>query len=57
MRRLESPSFDQSEHNAAWRAGSTLHFDPATYTFPQEPEANQFLTRAEYRKPWVYPGE
>jgi predicted dehydrogenase len=42
--------------NAAWRAGRTLHFDPATYTFPQEPEANQFLTRAEYRKPWVLPG-
>jgi GFO/IDH/MocA oxidoreductase family protein len=46
--------------NAAWRAGRTLHFDPATYRFKDDAlkddeAANQFLTRAEYRKPWVLP--
>ena len=41
--------------NAAWRAGRTLHFDPATYTFTSDSDANQFLTRVEYRKPWLLP--
>ncbi len=41
--------------NAAWRAGRTLHFDPASYTFKNDADANQYLTRAEYRKPWVLP--
>src|SRR5262245_61349020 len=41
--------------NAAWRAGRTLRFDPKTYTFAGDREANQFLTRAEYRKPWLLP--
>jgi predicted dehydrogenase len=41
--------------NAAWRAGRTLRFDPATYTFAGDREANQFLTRAEYRRPWLLP--
>jgi len=41
--------------NAAWRSGRTLRFDPDTYTFRGDAEANQFLTRAEYRKPWVLP--
>ncbi|HWA98080.1 MAG TPA: Gfo/Idh/MocA family oxidoreductase [Pirellulales bacterium] len=41
--------------NAAWRAGRTLQFDPATYTFTGDDEANQYRTRAEYRKPWVLP--
>jgi predicted dehydrogenase len=41
--------------NASWRAGRTLRFDPATYTFAGDAEANQYLTRAEYRKPWVLP--
>ena len=41
--------------NAAWRAGRTLRFDAATYTFAGDADANQFLTRAEYRKPWVLP--
>lgn len=41
--------------NAAWRSGRTLHFDPTTYTFKNDADANQFLTRAEYRKPWVLP--
>lgn len=41
--------------NAAWRAGRTLRFDPQTYTFVGDADANQFLTRAEYRRPWVLP--
>jgi hypothetical protein len=41
--------------NAAWRAGRTLRFDPATYTFQDDVDANQYLTRAEYRKPWQLP--
>jgi hypothetical protein len=31
--------------NASWRAGRTLRFDPATYTFTGDADANQFLTR------------
>jgi predicted dehydrogenase len=42
--------------NCAWRAQRLLHFDPATYTFTGDADANQFLTRPEYRKPWVLPG-
>ncbi len=41
--------------NAAWRSGRTLRFDPETYTFGKDEKANQFLTRAEYRKPWELP--
>ena len=41
--------------NAAWRAGRTLRFDPATYTFTGDADANQYLTRPEYRQPWVLP--
>ena len=41
--------------NAAWRAGRTLRFDSATYTFTGDADANQYLTRPEYRKPWVLP--
>ena len=41
--------------NAAWRTGRTLRFDPETYTFQGDADANQFLTRAEYRKPWLLP--
>jgi predicted dehydrogenase len=41
--------------NAAWRAGRVLRFDPATYTFAGDEAANQFLTRPEYRRPWVLP--
>lgn len=40
--------------NAAWRAGQTVHFDQETFRFKEE-MANQFLTRPEYRKPWVLP--
>jgi predicted dehydrogenase len=41
--------------NVAWRTGHTVRFDPETYTFPGDDEANRLLTRAEYRKPWVLP--
>jgi hypothetical protein len=41
--------------NAAWRAGRTLHFDASSYTFTGDDDANQYLTRAEYRKPWLLP--
>jgi len=41
--------------NAAWRAGRTLKFDPKTYTFIGDKDANQYLTRPTYRKPWVLP--
>jgi predicted dehydrogenase len=41
--------------NAAWRAGRTLHFDAENYTFKGDQDAQQYLTRAEYRKPWVLP--
>jgi predicted dehydrogenase len=41
--------------NAAWRTGRTLRFDPETYTFQGDADADKYLTRAEYRKPWVLP--
>ena len=41
--------------NAAWRAGHTLKFDVERHTFVGDEEANQFLTRPEYRKPWTLP--
>ena len=41
--------------NAAWRTGRTLRFEPETYTFTGDSDANQYLTRAEYRKPWLLP--
>lgn len=41
--------------NAAWRAGRTLRFDPATYTFVGDTDANRFMTRPEYRAPWTLP--
>jgi predicted dehydrogenase len=41
--------------NASWRAGRTLRFDPESYTFPGDDNANQYLTRAEYRAPWTLP--
>jgi predicted dehydrogenase len=41
--------------NCAWRAGRTLRFDATTYTFTGDSDANQFLTRPEYRRPWVLP--
>ncbi len=41
--------------NAAWRAGRSLRFDPDNYQFVDDEDANQYLTRPEYRKPWVLP--
>jgi len=41
--------------NAAWRAGRTLQFDPKSNSFKNDDDANRFLTRPEYRKPWVLP--
>jgi hypothetical protein len=38
----------------AWRVGRTVKFDYDAYQFTDD-EANQFRTRAEYRKPWVLP--
>lgn len=41
--------------NVAWRTRRTLEFDPETYTFNNDDDANKYLTRAEYRKPYVLP--
>lgn len=41
--------------NAAWRAGRSLRFDRETYSFVGDAEANQYLTRPEYRAPWRLP--
>ncbi len=41
--------------NAAWRVGRTVRFDPNTYRFIGDEEANQFLTRRVYREPWRLP--
>jgi predicted dehydrogenase len=41
--------------NAAWRTGRRLYFDPQSFTFKDDEDANQYLTRSEYRKPWLLP--
>ena len=42
--------------NIACRFGNrTLAFDAKTESFPAAPEANRFLKRASYRKPWIVP--
>jgi len=41
--------------NAAWRAGRTLHFDAESYTCTGDDDANQYLSRPEYRSPWTLP--
>ncbi|MFH1738867.1 MAG: Gfo/Idh/MocA family oxidoreductase [bacterium] len=41
--------------NISWRVGRTLRFDPKTYTFLGDEEANQYLTRQKYREPWILP--
>lgn len=41
--------------NAAWRAGRTLRFDAENYRFINDADAEQYLTRAEYRAPWRLP--
>ena len=40
--------------NIAYRTGRTLHFDAATETIRNDPEANKLLGRA-YRAPFVMP--
>ena len=41
--------------NAAWRAGRSLRFDFENYKFVGDNDANQWLTRPEYRAPWTLP--
>lgn len=41
--------------NAAWRVGRTLKADPKTQSFFTDEKAERFLTRPEYRAPWVLP--
>lgn len=41
--------------NAAWRAGRALHYDAQKCMFVGDEDANQYLTRPEYRKPWLLP--
>ncbi len=41
--------------NASWRTGRSLRFDPKTYTFIGDDEANQYRTRSVYREPWTLP--
>jgi predicted dehydrogenase len=41
--------------NVAWRVGRTVKYDPASGTFPGDDAANGYLTRPEYRAPWVLP--
>ena len=40
--------------NISYRLGRTLHFDAATYSVKNDPEANKMFTR-DYRKPFVVP--
>ena len=41
--------------NAAWRLGRTVEFDAKTHRFVGDEQANDLLTRSEYRKPWLLP--
>jgi hypothetical protein len=41
--------------NAAWRAGRTLRFDATNNRLIGDRDAERYLTREEYRKPWVLP--
>ncbi len=41
--------------NVAYRAGKTIHYDPATMKVTNVPEANQFLSKT-YRKGWEISG-
>jgi hypothetical protein len=41
--------------NAAWRAGRTLRFDATNYRLVDDQDAERYLTREEYRKPWLLP--
>jgi hypothetical protein len=39
----------------AWRVGRSVRFDADSYSFGADAEANQYLTRPEYRSPWLLP--
>ncbi len=41
--------------NISYRLGRTLHFDAATMSCKDDPEANRMFTRAAYRVPFVVP--
>ena len=41
--------------NVSCRVGRTVRYDLEKRTFPGDAEANRFLTRSEYRKPWELP--
>ncbi len=41
--------------NAAWRAGRTLRFDATNYRLLGDQDAERYLIREEYRKPWLLP--
>lgn len=41
--------------NISARLGRQIVMDPATETFPNDPEASALRTRPEYRKPWTLP--
>jgi predicted dehydrogenase len=41
--------------NAAWRAGRTLRFDAANCRLIDDPDAEKYLRREKYRKPWLLP--
>jgi predicted dehydrogenase len=41
--------------NAAWRARRTLAYDVSTNSFDGDTDANRYLARPEYRRPWVLP--
>ncbi len=42
--------------NISYKTGRKITFDPATESIPDDPEANQLLTR-KYRKPYEMPAE
>jgi len=39
------------------KLGRSVHFDPKTERFVNDPQADRFLRREEYRKPYVIPDE
>lgn len=41
--------------NASWRAGRSLKFDSKNHRFDGDDGANSYLTRPEYRPPWILP--
>jgi hypothetical protein len=43
--------------NIAYRTGRKLTFDGKTEKFVNDDEANSYLTRQEYRKPYLLPKE